>query len=115
MYKLYIDDVRNPGFDPDQLRTVIARTSKEAIKVVKKQGLPVKIAFDHDLGGNNTTIKFIHWLINYFIDHEKLTLPPGFSYDVHSSNPPGAENIRGLMNNLITFSVSREGKYDHFK
>lgn len=28
-------------------------------------------------------------------------IPKNFTFEVHSANPPGAENIRGLLNNYL--------------
>lgn len=96
-YRLFIDDERFPVTEDDW---VIARSSEEAIDCVLTMGFPVHIAFDHDLGGDDTSMKFINWLIDYLLD-TKQRLRPDFSFSVHSQNPVGAENIRQLMNAVI--------------
>lgn len=95
-YKMFIDDERWPLTDD----WIIVRSSKEAIQCVLKNGFPQHINFDHDLGGNDTSMKFIYWLIDYMLDCE-LHFPTGFSWDVHSQNPIGAENIRQIMIGLV--------------
>lgn len=94
-YKLFIDDERFPVTDD----WVIARSTSEAIGVVMSFGVPNFISFDHDLGGEDTSMKFIHWLINFLYDAEQNL--KGFDYYVHSQNPIGKDNIEGLMNQVI--------------
>ena len=95
-YKLFIDDEREPIGDD----WVICRTSEEARRVILSRGLPVFVSFDHDLGGTDTSMVFLHWLIDYMLDNN-LTFPPEFSYGVHSQNPVGVKNIRGLLDSFI--------------
>lgn len=95
-YRLFIDDERYP-VDVDWL---IARSSEEAINYVLSFGLPSEIAFDHDLGGEDTTRRFIFWLGGYLVEsNEKF--PRGFKFTVHSQNPAGVQWITGTVNNLI--------------
>jgi len=98
-YKLFIDDLRDPVTDD----WVVARSSEQAIEVVRNRGLPVEIAFDHDLGGDDTTMKFINWLPDYFASRVDWSFPKDFKYTIHSQNPVGAANIRCAMENLIWF------------
>lgn len=95
-YKLFIDDERFPTTDD----WVIVRSSQEAIDCVLKNGFPSHIAFDHDLGGNDTSMKFINWLIDYMFDCE-LHFKHEFTWSVHSQNPVGAENIRRIMTAIV--------------
>tara|TARA_Y100000310_G_scaffold141069_1_gene140476 strand:- start:840 stop:1184 length:345 start_codon:yes stop_codon:yes gene_type:complete len=95
-YSMFIDDLREPAKRFD----VIARSSNEAIKTVKKKGVPTYISFDHDLGGDDTAMKFINWLIDAVLDGE-IQWSPRFRFAVHSANPVGARNIEGKMNNFI--------------
>jgi hypothetical protein len=92
---MYLDDIRNP-FDKGFM---ICRSSQDAISCVEKHGMPIFISFDHDLGGDDTSMKFIHWLSNQLADGN-LKFPKEFMYYIHSANPVGKENIRGLMTNL---------------
>ena len=96
-YKLFIDDLRDPiGND-----WVIARSSAEARRVVFSRGFPYFISFDHDLGGDDTAIPFVRWMIDHSLDNPDIIFPADFY--VHSANPVGAENIRGLMNSYIAY------------
>ena len=95
-YKMFIDDERFPVTDD----WIIVRSSKEAIECVLKNGFPCHINFDHDLGGEDTSMKFINWLIDYMLDCE-LHFKPDFTWSVHSQNPVGAENIRQIMTAIV--------------
>lgn len=97
-YRLFIDDERFP-ISPDWF---IARTSSQAIKAVRMYGLPQEIAFDHDLGEDDTSIAFLHYLEYYMLDNE-LKFPKDFIYTVHSQNPVGAANIASKMDNFIKY------------
>ena len=92
-YQLFIDDERYP---PSKGEWVIVRSSAEAIQYVTDHGMPSFISFDHDLGGTDNAMIFVHWLVESHIDGKfDNFLPMGF--DVHSQNPVGAKNIRGLL------------------
>ena len=54
-YRLFLDDERFPT-TPDWY---IARNSYQAIYALHNWGIPVEIAFDHDLGGEDTAIRYI--------------------------------------------------------
>ena len=82
-YKLFIDDERN---SPDN-SWVVVRSSNQAIDYIKNNGWPEFISFDHDLGGDDTTIVFLKKLINIW-DNNKIP-----EYRVHSANPVGTKNI----------------------
>jgi hypothetical protein len=93
---LFLDDERFPVEDG----WVICRSSQEAVAQVTAYGFPTKIAFDHDLGGNDTSILFINWLLDQILDM-KLTIPKDFEYSIHSQNPVGVANIKHYMDNII--------------
>ena len=97
MYKMFIDDERYP-ITPDWF---IARNSYDAIYAVKNYGFPNEIAFDHDLGGQDTSMVFLVWLSNYMLDNG-LEFPKDFEYSIHSQNPIGAKNIEMFMENFMT-------------
>ena len=94
--KLFIDDLRFPVDNTWN----IARTSQEAIDFIKLNGLPGTISFDHDLGGDDTAIVVINWMIDQILDG-KLIIPKNFTYTVHSANPVGKANIIGKMEGII--------------
>lgn len=95
-YKLFIDDERWP-VTPDWL---IARTSREAIIAISHYGVPSEIAFDHDLGGDDTAIPVIHWLEGA-LRRGDVTLPENFSFYIHSQNPVGARRIKEMMDFIV--------------
>lgn len=88
-YRLFIDDVREP---PDGTWTV-ARSSDEALKLVEDKGMPKIISFDHDLGGDDTSMAFLKKLVDTIWDGKEK--PP--EYKVHSANPIGSLNIVSFM------------------
>lgn len=98
-YKIFIDDERKPEivFQGDEAKGwTICKSSNEAINIVSSKGyLPGYIAFDHDLGGEDTSIKFIVWMIQASLDERISGSVP--DYSVHSSNPPGRKNIESKM------------------
>ena len=100
-YKLFIDDERFPPNDGSVW--VIVRSSQEAIDYVQGFGIPDFISYDHDLGGDDTSIKFIWWLIDCYIEGTITSFP--INYYIHSQNPIGAENIRGLLSSFIASEV----------
>lgn len=98
IYKLFIDDERFPT-TPDWF---VARTSEQAIMAIKNYGFPKEIAFDHDLGNDDTAINFLNFLPTYFIDND-CKFPTGFKYYIHSQNPVGKENIDSKMKQLLKY------------
>lgn len=84
-WKLFLDDLRNP---PDN-SYIIARNSDEAIKLIEKNGFPIFISFDHDLGGDDSAMNFLKQMYNMW-DENKDVIP---DYIVHSANPVGKLNI----------------------
>ena len=102
LYAMYLDDVRDPPRITD-VAWVVVRSFDEAVQYVEKHGFPSYISFDHDLGDNVPTGKdFALWIVNRHLDKID-NFPRRFSYEVHSANPPGAANIRGLMENFLKF------------
>lgn len=98
-YRLFIDDIREP-IDPDWW---IARTSADAITILETLGCPCEISFDHDLGGDDTAMIVVKLLIALDLDAGGAFIPPDLVYSVHSVNPVGRENIRGLLDQYLAF------------
>lgn len=121
-YKLYLDDLRYPDYHDDWR---LARNYHDALWYVKTYGLPYHISFDHDLADVHyqmdsdygplddfmdspasgkpkefTGYDFAKWFCDYVLDNG-LALPDDFTYNVHSANPVGAENIRRYMANFL--------------
>lgn len=95
-YALFIDDERFPVNED----WVIVRTSEDAIDCVLEHGMPNFISFDHDLGGDDTSMNFLCWMADALCDGV-IQFPSDFDYAVHSQNPVGAKNIKGMMHNLL--------------
>ena len=96
-YNLFLDDCRSScGCFID------VTTFEEFKNKIEKDGLPVSISFDHDLGqdesGNDLKngADCARWLVNYCIQYKKR-LPV---CTVHSGNPVGAANINSILNSF---------------
>ena len=99
MNKLYLDDVRIPtssGY-------AIVRSYNEAIAYMEEHGCPDYISFDHDLGDadEHTGLDVVKWMITQDLDKDCTFIPEDFEFDVHSANPPGAANIKGLLTGYL--------------
>lgn len=101
-YNLFIDDERFPPNDGREW--VIARSSQEAIFTVVARGVPIFVSYDHDLGGDDTSIRFITWMIDRYLDGELGTFP--VDYAIHSQNPVGARNIAELLRGFIACEIN---------
>ncbi len=104
--KMFLDDIRVPKNDYD----VIVRSFEEAINFVNQNGIPTFISFDHDLGcdeiGNilKSGYDFAKWLVDMDIENiHKFT--DNFTFDIHSANPIGKNNIKAILNNYLLFKV----------
>lgn len=82
---LWIDDIRLP---PEGY--LWAKTSDEAIEMIKDNDSFYHISFDHDLGGNDTSRKVVLWLCE---NDDKW---PSVA-SVHSMNPIGKEWLTGMI------------------
>jgi len=91
--RMYIDDIRTPKTSFD----VIVRSSKETIKHMSINGCPNFISFDHDLGGADTSMIIIKYMIERDLDSNGTFIPTDFSWNVHSANPVGEANINGYL------------------
>lgn len=69
-------------------------------------GPPEFISFDHDLGGEDTAMKYVDWVIDLALDlidlgvDKKLIRFPR-NYTIHSQNPIGAQAIDSRMKSFI--------------
>lgn len=83
--KIWLDDMR-----PAPDGWVWVRTVEEAIELMSS-GEVVEASLDHDLGdGEQEGYRLVLWMA------ENDTWPTGF-VSVHSSNPPGAERMCGVI------------------
>lgn len=91
-YRLFMDDVRDPGFrmtycsfqerQAENERWVVAKTVDVAMQVIMDRGCPIEMDLDHDMGHGPDGTYFIKWLIQY--DQENNIIPENFVFDVHS-------------------------------
>lgn len=95
--RLYIDDIRNPKGSFDK----ITRSSTEAIDYITRYGCPDFISWDHDLGNDDTSMIIVKWLVNMDLDLNGEFIPDNFSWNIHSANPVGAENIDGYLTSYM--------------
>ena len=113
IFSMFIDDERFPPEKwPSQHPLMLARSSADAICLMQIHGCPAFISFDHDLGGEDTAMKIVNWMINQDMDtrHYGLVfIPVYFSFAVHSQNPVGAKNITELLNRYLAFRNSENG------
>lgn len=86
--KLFIDDIRNPP----STDYVVVRSTNEAISYIIANGWPSFISFDHDLGGEDTSMIFLRRLVNEVWTNQTVPM-----YTVHSANPVGSKNIVSFM------------------
>lgn len=127
---LWLDDIRNPftdnwlrdyapQFSNGEGKVVWVKNYDEFINHIIFNGIPDMISFDHDLGEDVAKKRVSNgmskrqarslkretksgydctkWLVDYCLDNG-VSIP---HFGVHSANPVGAENIRGLLNNAI--------------
>ncbi len=93
-WKLWLDDQLDDKDTPSRwIRPgyIGARSTYDAMILVKVKGLPEYIDFDHDLGHEDTAINFINQLIEIYPNG------PVPEYQIHSENPVGAKNIISKM------------------
>lgn len=95
--RLYIDDIRTPKGNFDN----ITRSSNETIELMKIVGCPQYISFDHDLGGDDTSMIIIKWMIELDLDKDGSFIPNNFEWNVHSANPVGSANINSYLNSYM--------------
>ena len=125
MYNLFLDDMRMPigafTYTKNSLyrdaEWVIVRDYKSFVSCIVKRGMPDLISFDHDLADihyksdlddyeisrmddyEKTGYDCAKWLVNYCMDN-KFIPPP---YLVHSGNPVGSANIKGVIESYKKF------------
>ncbi len=104
--KMYLDDIRVPKNDYD----IVVRSFEDAIKFVENYGVPNFISFDHDLGcdemGNilKSGYDFAKWLVDMDIENIHK-FPNDFTFNIHSANPIGRNNINAILNNYLDFKI----------
>lgn len=97
--RLFLDDVRIPT----ESGYAVVRSYNDAINFLQDRGCPDFISFDHDLGDADelTGLDVVKWMIERDLNNNGEFIPENFTYKVHSSNPPGADNIDGLLKSYL--------------
>jgi len=137
---IWLDDIRDPfnddwlTFIPEEgpFNTIWVKNYDEFTSEIEANGMPDIISFDHDLAPEHYTPpeywgdyekskkyqerqiyteKTGHscakWLINYSLNNH-VKLP---RYYVHSANPVGADNIRGVLHHYKTKFEDKRPQY----
>lgn len=119
MTQIFLDDIRDPSWVYDfgsDSQWVVLRSGQQFYDWVELHGLPDLVSFDHDLGGIDENgnevdpatvpsgMDCAHFLVNYCLDHD-LPLP---RFKVHSANPVGSANIRGLLESFCQHQRSAQ-------
>ena len=81
---------------------MIARTFEEAVTICEANGCPDFISFDHDLGIGPSGYDFANWIVEQDLDNPGF-ISKDFKFNVHSSNPPGAENILKYLERYLLY------------
>lgn len=92
-WKLYLDDERTPN-EPGW--TVIRSSIMAVVTIMQRKRLPDEMSLDHDLGGEDNTMRFLKELYAIW---EQWGSDPDLipKYRVHSANPVGSRNIISFM------------------
>lgn len=84
-----------PDNRPELGESVIARNCAEAVACIEDRGVPSFVSFDYDLGDGKDSM----WLVKHMVEHDldHGSIPEDFWFEVHSANPLGRTNIKGLL------------------
>ena len=99
MIKMFLDDERFPADNSGDW--IIVLNFEQAVEHVLANGVPDFVSFDHDLGLEKSGFDFAKWLVEYDLDYN--VLGSTFDYYVHSQNPIGVANIKGLLDPYLEF------------
>ena len=104
---LWLDDVRDPStrtwvkdFAPDFVNegTIVwVKDFDQFNSWVTENGLPSKIAFDHDLGLGKSGYDAAKLVVEYCLDNG-VSIP---AWTIQSSNTVGRDNIDGLFKSFL--------------
>ena len=106
-YNLFLDDIRDPTWvykDPPFRKWIVCQSYQEAIDTVEKYEFPEHVSLDHDLGEDKSGFDFAKYLVNRDLEHHDM--PQNFTYNVHSANGPGRDNISSLLNSYDKYRKS---------
>ncbi len=98
-WTLFLDDERHPA--RTDRRTVVCRTSAEALEAMRQRGCPRVMLVDHDLGeGDDATAIFYPGLEDMVLDGV-ISIPEGFEVHIHSQNSVGGPYLAGKIQSLV--------------
>lgn len=96
---LLIDDLRDFKLISDDTTIVVARSSEEALNILREHHDWDEIWLDHDLGTvdgvEDTIMPVVDYLVEYTHTHKGERV--GRRFFIHSSNPAGVENIKRAL------------------
>jgi hypothetical protein len=95
-YKLWLEDLADTIKPAPDATWKVARSSAEAIEILKEHGVPSFISFDFDLGllsngENDTAENYYKFMAENYYDSE---VP---DYEIHSENTQGWKLIHSYM------------------
>ncbi len=98
-WTLFLDDERHPARTDG--RTVVCRTSAEALEAMRQRGCPQVMLLDHDLGeGDDATAIFYPGFEDMVLDGV-ISIPEGFEVHIHSQNSVGGPYLAGKIQSLV--------------
>jgi len=98
-YRMFLDDERDPPEDGQDW--LVFRSSSHAVAFMLLRGIPNYVSFDHDLGGDDTSLNAIEWMIAVLVENKKKRF---FDFYVHSQNPIGKKNIEDYFKSFDKFA-----------
>lgn len=112
-WALFVDDERHPALTDEQAwgdRMRIARSSDQAIALMHQLGAPSWLSLDHDLGGEDTAMSVVDWMIERDLDEDGRFLVQDMEWDVHSQNSVGAKNLEGKLGGYLRWKDDKSAK-----
>ena len=126
MYKLFLDDIRNPQdvkwVNLPEGPWVVVRNFLDFKVIIGARGLPGHISFDHDLSVEHYNPDI--WLKMSIVDYKNLQNATGYdcaiwliehcrtfdldfpAYTVHSMNPVGRDRIKAAIEHYKSYRES---------
>ena len=99
--KIYIDDLRDPSVEEFDYIIINSHVFRALLSKISSEDTKISyISFDHDLGEDEPSG---YDLCKYLVQADQTfdVLDKDFTFNVHSANPVGAENITEYMNNYL--------------
>jgi len=107
MTRIFLDDLRDPYYvNWTWDECIVIRNFLDFKKYIERNGCPDIISFDHDLGkfeGQDEKTGYDCAKLLVDMDLNNLINITNLSFQVHSANPVGKQNIEGLLVRYISF------------